>query len=82
MRQRYEELPLCQRSGTKITHVLVLQAYKTIAAPTVLLREAIPNVDKMTPMLIHYPKKMITAPNVSRRTVRSVVKHVLLIPSG
>lgn len=66
----------------KITHVLVLQVYKTIAAPIVLLREAIPNVDKMTQMLIHWPRTVITALNVSRRAVRDVVKHVLLIPSG
>lgn len=43
---------LCQHLGTKMTHVLMLQAYQTIAAPTVP-REAVPYVDKMTPMLIH-----------------------------
>ena len=60
-------------------HVLFLHACKAIAAPTVLpSREALPDVDKMTPMLIHWPRKMILSPE----TIRNVVKHVLLVPPG
>jgi len=35
-----------------MTHVLILLAYKMIAAPTVA-QEAVPYVDKVSPMLIH-----------------------------
>lgn len=70
---------LCRCSDTKMTHALILLAYKTIAALTVP-REAIPYVDKMSPMLIHQPPKTtITAPAMSRETVQNVVKRVPLL---
>jgi hypothetical protein len=61
-----------------MTHALILLAYKTIAALTVP-REAVPYVDKMSPMLIHQPPKTITTPAMSRETVQNVVKRVLLL---
>ena len=61
-----------------MTHALILLAYKTIATPTVP-REAVPYVDRMSPMLIHQLPKTITALAMSQETVQNVVKRVPLL---
>jgi hypothetical protein len=61
-----------------MTHVHILQPWKSIAAPT-MSRNVPLHVDKMTHARTHRPWKTIAAPAVFRAPLQNVDKNVALL---